>query len=330
MGEKMKYELKEGSERNKNKQSEPETPIFKTEEMLKQEAHERLAEQNRLDALKPPPSVRRSKFDNYMYHYKWHTIISIIGAILIVFLVRDTLFRPKPDLTLVIAASRYLMQTETDALQAALGKYVGDINGDGRILVNIDSIHLPIASILEDAGGGINSFGGEDGSDGSGGDNAQQNETESFDAASISDPEMIQASMMKLMAIIAAGTDTLFLLDDDLYVYITGMAGPPIEDEDISNGNGADVQSGVSNPTPEETDALSDYALFESLVDIPGASGILRDRLAIKDTLLMDEPDFDYLGELAFSLRPPLNAKKDNIEYHALCIELLKSIDVIK
>ena len=304
MSNKLKFELKDGPDRRKRKSEETEAPVFKTEEMLKQEARERLVEQEKLIASKPPPSVRRSKFDNYIYHYKWHTIVACIGVLLLVFFIRDTVFRPKPDLSLVIATSRFITQAETEALQAALGNITGDLNGDGRVLVNLDSINLPITSIMED----LNNAG-------------MQDDEESFDISSATDPEMMQASMMKLMAIIAAGTDTLFLLDDEVYDYITMMSEPSVEDGE--GGGGADANTGGARNVSA---AAQEYAIFNTLSGIPGSFGLFEDRIAIKDTVLQSEPALEYMGDLAFSLRPPPNSKQGSIDYYTLCIQLLNTL----
>jgi hypothetical protein len=304
MSDKQKYKLKDGSEKKVDKEGAAEQPVFKTEEMLKQEARLRLAEQDKLIIEKSPKTERGKKIDNYFYHYKWQTILGGIGLILLIFFIRDTLFRPKPDITAVVATSRYIAQYETDALQAAMEKYGGDLNGDGKVLVNLDMINLPIAAVIEDIAGEERDV-GEDGSLG---------------MASGIDPEMVQASMMKLMAIIAAWNDPLFLMDDDLYTYINEMSGP----SDPDNGEQASTASGEAD-TGEN---LPDYAIFEPLGDIPGASGPFKDRLAIKDTILASEEGFEYLGDLSFSVRPPPNSNQKNIDYQANCVQLLRNIAI--
>ena len=320
MSNKPKYRLKDGAEKQATKNAASEQPVYKTEEMLKQEARERLADQQKLEAAKPPMSVRKKKLDNYFYHYKWHTIIACVGAFMLFFLLRDTLFRPKPDLTLIVATSRYIMQSETDAVQAALANYAGDINGDGRVLVNMDTINVPITSMLEE----INN-----------GDGPQEME-DYIDMGSGADPEMLQASIMKLMAIVAAGSDQLFLLDDELYDYLTAMAGPSPESGDGTNGSssgagGENVAGGGESgdggaESPSQADVwLSEYSIFEPL-GLAESFGLCDDRLAIKDTVLADEPGFEYLGELAFSLRPPPNNSQKNLDYYTACMQLLKAI----
>ena len=298
MSDKVKFKLKDEKTDKKEKEV-AEQPVFKTEEMLKQEARERLAEQERIEAQKPPKSDRGRKIDNYIYHYKWHTIIACIGIALIVFFVRDTVFRPKPDLTIVVATSRFITQAETDALQAALESIAGDYNGDGRVLVNLDSINLPIASLM-------------------GSDDESADEDAMLDYGIGDDPEMTQASIMKLMAVISAASDPLYLLDDDMYDYITGMSSPPPDGDDADES--ADAAESTDAAMPDE------YAIFDSIRDIPGAFGRYGDRLAIKDTVLAAEPGFEYLGDATFSVRPPQNSNQKNVAYQAFCVQLLKNL----
>ena len=303
MNDKQKFKLKDGTEKSPDKKKEAKTaeqPVYKTEETLKQEARDRLAEQERIEAQKPPQSERGKKIDNYIYHYKWHTIIAVIGLFLIIFFVRDTVFRPKPDLTVVVATSRFMAQSENDALQSALERIAGDFNGDGKILVNLDSINLPIASMMDSVG-----------------ETAEDDAL--YDFGTGNDPEMMQASMMKLMAVISAASDPLYLLDDDLYEYITAMSRPA-EDESAGGAGAAADAASASSDVPD------DYAIFQSIWDIPGASGTYGDRIAIKDTVLASEPGFEYLGDMAFSVRPPQNANQKNIDYQEFCVQILRTL----
>jgi len=294
MSKKIKYELKDGSSAVKQ---EPEQPVFKTEETLKTEARERLEEQARLESQKAPVSERRKKIDNYMFHYKWHTIAIIAGAVLLVFFLRDTLFRVKPDLTLVVATSRFITQGESDALQAALEALAGDLNGDGKVVVGLDTIYLPISSF----------FGHDD-------DDAQPDDS-MVNFSGMNDAELIQASSMKLMAIVSASTDPLYLLDDDLYSYLMTMSGP------LPLG-----ENGELPPQDGSVELEPDYMVFDPLDDISASYGYFNDRVAIKDTVLASEPGFEYLGDAAFSIRPAYGSNEKYMAYHAYCSDLLRRL----
>ena len=283
-----KITLKEGSSAVAPVRPEAAESVPRTEEMLKQEARERLEQQAKLEAEKPPVSDRRKKLDNFFYHYRLHTVLAVIGVLMLAFFLRDTIFRPKPDLTVIIASSRFITQIETDALQEALVSVIGDFNGDGKVLVSMDSIYLPLGDITRMLNGG------------------QDADDEPF-VSGVNDPEVIQASSMKLMAVISAGTDPLYLLDDELYIYIsmmTGAADQWVEGDDI--------------PVP-------DHAIFETLAGMPNVSGFFDDRVAIKDTFLADVPELEFIKDMTFSVRFP-QSKESSIAYQAFCLQMLRDI----
>jgi len=300
MSIKKGYDLKDGTTKKSASKNEAEQPVYKTEETLKREARARLEEQEKLRAAIKPESERKKKYDNFLYHYKWHTIAVVAGVILLAFFLRDTLFRTSPDLTLIIATARYVSQAETDGLQAALKKYMPDLNGDGKISVQFDSIYLPLTALT--------------------GEGAQ--EGDAFSAAmSGADPEMIQASMMKLMAITAAWSDPLYLLDDAMYDYLAGMSGVELPESAESETEPAGAAKSRESPADP-----GGGALFVTLGQIPAAFGYFGDRLSIDDTLIISEPDCEMLGDLSFSLRPAPNEKQKSVEYQEYCKRLLESL----
>lgn len=346
-------------------------PVYKTEEMLKQEARERFEEEARLEALKPPQSTRKKKIDNFIYHYKWQTAAIVIGALLAALFLRDTLFRPKPDMMLIIATSRYIPEYETAALQTALEKHMGDFNGDGKVLLSLDPIYLPLEAIPGGSGGGgrelgSDSYGGgadadggadaaDGGSDGAGAGGSEERGGVLNEMMPGADPQLIQASMMKLMAVISSATDPLYLLDDEMYRYLTEMAGASQGDgatagdgagADGGVGNGVDLDDGVGNGVDMGNDADlgagivvgadegdnmgagggEGFSMFAPLSDIAAASGPLGDRLAIADTLLAQEPGCEGIGDLTFCLRPLNGSKQKKIDYIAYCMRILKEI----
>jgi hypothetical protein len=306
-----------------------ENVVYKTEEMLKRETLERAAEEARLEALRPPVSPRKKKWDNYWYHYKWHTIGGSILAVLVIYFVQSVVFQVKPDISIVFASSAYVPQESIDALCAAVESEIQDFNGDGKVVVQADFTYLPSvpgAGASESAGAaggdpGIAGAGAAGGSDAAtesagaaGGDPAAAQMDGALTGAMAADPQMEQAAVMKLMAVTAAGADPLYLLDDDLYGYFARMAAPTEYDGDAS-------------PMPAEPGAeAEEYSIFETLGGIAGAEGPLGDRLPIARTALAGEPGCELLGGFAFSLRPPANSKDETVQYHGFCLDLLKSL----
>ncbi|MDR3120270.1 MAG: hypothetical protein LBU58_02880 [Clostridiales bacterium] len=313
--------------------------VYKTEEMLKQEAIARAAEEARLEAQLPPKSPLQKKLDNYWYHYKWQTFAACAALILVVFFIRDTVFRVQPDLTLVVATSQYVTQDAADALQAALESGATDRNGDGRVSFLLDLIYLPSAIIPDPAGGGGAAEPSAEGAAGAAGAVSQTDEAAAGAAGAVSqadeaaaaqagfasqsvDPEMEQASVMKLMAITSAAADPLYLVDDALYAYFAQMADPTEYDMEgnpvpASSADGGAGAEGAQN---------GPFSIFDPLSGIAPATGPLLDRLRLADTELADAPGCETLGDLTFALRPAANAKEKTVAYHAYCAELLKTL----
>jgi hypothetical protein len=156
---------------------------YKTEEQIKQEVKARREAEAR--ALPPQKSERAKKAENFWYHYKWHTIAAVALVFLGVFFVRDIFFRPRPDATIVMVTEVPYDPETIDRLEAALTE-LAPLNEKGKKLIAVDYINF----------------------------------TPGNDAA-IS--EMAAASQMKLMAVMAAGSEYIFLLDESTHGYITGM-----------------------------------------------------------------------------------------------------------
>ncbi|MDR1060832.1 MAG: hypothetical protein LBL83_06410 [Clostridiales bacterium] len=316
-----------------------ENVVYKTEEMLKQEALKRVAEEARIEAAQPPLSPKRKKWDNYWYHYKWHTIGGAALAVLVIYFVQSVVFQVKPDITIVFASSAYVPQESIDALCAAVESGISDRNGDGKVLVQADFTYLPTVPGADvqgaDGAGGADAAGGADSADaadgagsGSAGDQAwagaeagagaaagtgAEAEADIFAGGMAADPQMEQASIMKLMAVTAAGADPLYLVDDALYNYFARMAAPTEYD-------------GEGQPLPSDGGDIEQYSMFEPLDGVAGASGPLGDRLPLEATSLFGEPGCEQLGGFSFALRPPSNGKDETVSYQSFCLEMLKSV----
>jgi hypothetical protein len=156
---------------------------YKTEEQIKREAKARREAESR--AAPRQISERAKKAENFWYHYKWHSIAAVALVLLGVFFVRDIFFRPRPDATIVMVTEAPYDTEAVNQLEATLTE-LAPPNAKGKKLIAVDYINF-----------------------------APGNE------AAVS--EMAMASQMKLMAVMAAGTEYIFLLDENSHGYITGM-----------------------------------------------------------------------------------------------------------
>lgn len=171
------------------------TQTYKTEDEIKQEARLRREQEAADAATKKPESKRKTKFDNYWYHYKWHTIAGVVALLLVCLFISDTFLREKPDATIVMVSDRYFAPDETDAIRKNLEQIAWDRNGDGRVYILIDSNHL---------------------------------------APDIDSPnESDYAAQMKLVAVVAAGAEPLYLIDEAAYDRLMQMSGQTEDSPDI-------------------------------------------------------------------------------------------------
>lgn len=200
-------ESHDADDSGKKKKKKGDTLVYMTEEEIKAQKLREIELMRKAAAARPPKSKRAVKRENFLYHYKFHLIAGIIGVVLIVFFVRDVFFQTKADMTVVLVSGGYMMPESVEALQAELEKYAGDINGDGKVLVSIDSITLPAFSDEEETGEG------------------EQSEGELMTDMASSDPQADYASAMKLMAVLASNTDPIYVMDQAGYDYIMRSNG---------------------------------------------------------------------------------------------------------
>lgn len=201
-------ESHDADDSGKKKKKKGDTLVYMTEEEIKAEKLREIELMRKAEAARPPKGKRAVKRENFLYHYKFHLIAGIVGVVLIAFFVRDVFFQTKADMTVVLASGGYMLPESVEALQAELEKYAGDINGDGKVVVSIDSITIPaFSSDEEDTGEG-----------------EQSEEGLMTDMAS-GDPQSDYASAMKFMAVLASNTDPIYVMDQAGYDYIMRSNG---------------------------------------------------------------------------------------------------------
>ncbi|MDL2233714.1 hypothetical protein LJC63_09100 [Ruminococcaceae bacterium OttesenSCG-928-L11] len=229
----------------KGKKSDPEQNLqYKTETQLKEEALERLRKQKLLEAQRKPKSTREKKAENFWYHYRGATFGVILGLILVVMFVKDIFFKTDPDLSIVMVTTQYISAEYLEELTQKFENCATDVNGDGKVVVSIDHIpYTPIRLSEED----VSAAGGED---------------EAMIEA-MQDTQTDYTYTMKLMTILGAGTDPIYVLDEANFDYLHSMGADsedPYEmflrlDESMPSQNGyglslADTTLGVGEVNP--------------------------------------------------------------------------------
>lgn len=94
------------------------------------------------------PNTRKEKWQNFWYYHKWHVWVGTALILVAAFLVHDMTSAVKPDYQVTLITQRTISSGGTDALEKAMEKYGQDLNGDGKIVVQVNQ-----SMIGEDAAG---------------------------------------------------------------------------------------------------------------------------------------------------------------------------------
>lgn len=82
----------------------------------------------------------RQKWENYWYYYKIHTITGIFILIVLLITLKDCASRVDPDFSALYVGDKYF---NSEALEAEIEEFVGDLNGDGENSLFFEQILIP-------------------------------------------------------------------------------------------------------------------------------------------------------------------------------------------
>lgn len=78
----------------------------------------------------------------FWYHYGKLSLLVLFLVVTAVWLTVDALRKPSYDLNVAVAMDFAIARSDTDELAALFGAAAGDVNGDGKVLVNIMTVNL--------------------------------------------------------------------------------------------------------------------------------------------------------------------------------------------
>ncbi len=81
------------------------------------------------------------KWENYWYHYKWHTLLGIFIAFCLIFTVADFVTRNSNDFKMTYIGDYMDYEGLSAAMTEHYGEVIGDINNDGKIKIAINNIY---------------------------------------------------------------------------------------------------------------------------------------------------------------------------------------------
>lgn len=140
--------------------------------------------------------TKRGKWDNFWYYHKWHVVIGIVVAAVVIGSVVSSLKTVRPDYSVGLISATAYPSDVTDQLGDEIAKYGTDLNHDGKVTVQVNLYQIA-DQIASSAAGG------------SGASSA---------AAPQVDPQMAAAYQVKLAGDISAGTSMIFLTDEKSFL----------------------------------------------------------------------------------------------------------------
>ena len=89
---------------------------------------------------KPPKEYTKKEKAQNWWHYHKFIVLGVVVAILVVaWFIKDTVFQTRPDVQIGYIGQYDLPADTVTALQDALTPYCTDLNGDGKVVVQVNS-----------------------------------------------------------------------------------------------------------------------------------------------------------------------------------------------
>ena len=85
----------------------------------------------------------RGKWQNFWYYHKWHVIIGVVAFVVVAWSVISSVTTVKPDFTIGLLTQKTYPDSVLNALTGEMEKYGKDLNGDGKVVVQVAQFVLP-------------------------------------------------------------------------------------------------------------------------------------------------------------------------------------------
>lgn len=90
-----------------------------------------------------PKFGNKQWFENYWYHYKWHTIVGIIAVVVLAMFIKDIVSREKYDATVLLASRVPVSYEQQEQIKSIMERYETDQDGNGDVNINLMAIQFP-------------------------------------------------------------------------------------------------------------------------------------------------------------------------------------------
>lgn len=99
------------------------------------------------EELKPDPKPEgpktpKGKWENYWYHYKWHTLGALFVIVVLTVLIGQMVNRDDPDYTLMLATEYGVPDTAMQRFTAELEAVGRDLDEDGKVEVQVIAVAM--------------------------------------------------------------------------------------------------------------------------------------------------------------------------------------------
>ncbi|HEX3037365.1 MAG TPA: hypothetical protein VHO94_00035 [Oscillospiraceae bacterium] len=150
--------------------------------------------------------TKKSKWDNFWFYHKWHVIVIASICLLVGWFVHDLTAKVNPDYQIALLTKQGYPSDMIESMQNGIAKYGKDLNGDGKVVVQINSYSISTKSLDDTTSSGASSVKNTDSS-------ATSSKEEP--AAATMNQQVQQADMVRFMADATAGSSIIYLTDDD-------------------------------------------------------------------------------------------------------------------
>ncbi|WP_283610050.1 hypothetical protein [Faecalispora anaeroviscerum] len=121
----------------------------------------------------------KGKWENFWYYHKFHLLIALVVIALIVSFVYELTTKEEPDYQIGVLTQTKFSDEAATVLEQKIARYGKDLNGDGRVIVRVNSYLI----VMEEG-------------------------------KEVSDPSFQMASVAKFLSDLEAGDSMIFLTDD--------------------------------------------------------------------------------------------------------------------
>lgn len=94
------------------------------------------------------PKTVKGKWENFWYHYKWPTILITAAVIVLAVMFYQIFSKDNPDYLVVLVTKDVVTDNVSDKLAAELQPYGRDIDGNGKVEVQVEAINVDNTSQL--------------------------------------------------------------------------------------------------------------------------------------------------------------------------------------